>query len=132
MTKCFALVNDDPYSEGTLPPTAAKSKEYINKRGLSIHWEYRPSNHPGLSRKHIFEAVDASLKRLETDYIDVLQIHRYDYDTPREETMRALHGIKILSRYQLKGRSSCHGESEIHRSFIHVRLSILCIATCCR
>ena len=48
----------------------------------------------GLSRKHIFEAVEASLKRLETDYVDVLQIHRYDYDTPREETMKALHGQK--------------------------------------
>lgn len=46
----------------------------------------------GLSRKHIFEAVEASLKRLGTEYIDVLQIHRYDYDTPREETMKALHG----------------------------------------
>jgi len=40
------------------------------------------SNQQGLSRKHIFEAVDASLKRLGTDYIDVLQIHRYDYTTP--------------------------------------------------
>jgi aryl-alcohol dehydrogenase-like predicted oxidoreductase len=46
----------------------------------------------GLSRKHIFDAVDASLKRLGTDYIDLLQIHRYDYETPREETMKALHG----------------------------------------
>jgi len=49
-----------------------------------------------LSRKHIFEAVEASLKRLDVDYIDVLQIHRYDYDTPREETMRALHGTSTL------------------------------------
>ena len=46
----------------------------------------------GLSRKHIFEAVEASLKRLNMDYVDLLQIHRYDYDTPREETMKALHG----------------------------------------
>lgn len=46
----------------------------------------------GLSRKHIFDAVEASLKRLDVEYIDVLQIHRYDYDTPREETMKALHG----------------------------------------
>jgi aryl-alcohol dehydrogenase-like predicted oxidoreductase len=49
----------------------------------------------GLSRKHIFDAVDASLKRLGTDYIDLLQIHRYDYETPREETMKALHGTSL-------------------------------------
>jgi predicted oxidoreductase len=54
----------------------------------------------GLSRKHIFEAVEASLKRLDIDYIDVLQIHRYDYDTPREETMKALHGNPLkISRF---------------------------------
>jgi aryl-alcohol dehydrogenase-like predicted oxidoreductase len=49
----------------------------------------------GLSRKHIFDAVDASLKRLGTNYIDLFQIHRYDYETPREETMKALHGKSL-------------------------------------
>jgi 1-deoxyxylulose-5-phosphate synthase len=49
----------------------------------------------GLSRKHIFEAVENSLERLGMDYVDVLQIHRYDPDTPREETMKALHGISL-------------------------------------
>ena len=59
-----------------------------------VHTSFNPhSDQQGLSRKHIFEAVDASLKRLGTDYIDVLQIHRYDYTTPREETMKALHGV---------------------------------------
>jgi 1-deoxyxylulose-5-phosphate synthase len=48
-----------------------------------------------LSRKNIFDAVERSLKRLGTDYIDVLQIHRYDYTTPREETMKALHGMPL-------------------------------------
>lgn len=67
------------------------------QKSISIKWVRFPlhsrPNYTGLSRKHIFEAVDASLKRLGMDYIDVLQIHRYDYNTPREETMKALHGI---------------------------------------
>lgn len=45
---------------------------------------------PGLSRNAIFSAVNASLKRLEMDYIDLLQIHRFDPNTRPEETMRAL------------------------------------------
>ena len=46
-------------------------------------------NDLGLSRKHIMEAADGSLKRLQTDHIDVYQAHRYDYETPLEETMQA-------------------------------------------
>ncbi len=51
------------------------------------------ANDRGLSRKHIMEAVDASLKRLGTDYIDLYQIHRFDYDTPMEETVEALNDV---------------------------------------
>jgi aryl-alcohol dehydrogenase-like predicted oxidoreductase len=47
----------------------------------------------GLSRKHIFDSVDASLKRLNLEYIDLLQIHRFDPNTPVKETMKALHDI---------------------------------------
>jgi aryl-alcohol dehydrogenase-like predicted oxidoreductase len=47
----------------------------------------------GLSRKAILEQVDASLRRLDTDYVDLLQIHRFDPDVPVEETMEALHRL---------------------------------------
>ena len=48
-------------------------------------------NGKGLSRKEIFFELDQSLKRLETDYVDLYQIHRWDYETPIEETLEALH-----------------------------------------
>src|ERR1700741_435489 len=50
-------------------------------------------NDQGLSRKHIMEAIDASLRRLGTDYVDLYQIHRWDYHIPIEETMETLHNI---------------------------------------
>jgi aryl-alcohol dehydrogenase-like predicted oxidoreductase len=50
-------------------------------------------NDYGLSRKHVLNSIDASLKRLGTDYVDLYQIHRWDYETSIEETMEALHDI---------------------------------------
>jgi aryl-alcohol dehydrogenase-like predicted oxidoreductase len=50
-------------------------------------------NDSGLSRKHIFEAVDGSLRRLQTDHIDLYQAHRYDHETPLDETLRALEDL---------------------------------------
>ncbi len=66
----------------------------------------QPPNSCGLSRKRVFEAVDASLKRLGTDYIDLYQIHRWDYDTPIEETMEALHDIVKAGKVRYIGASS--------------------------
>lgn len=68
------------------------TKDYVNKGGLS--------------RGALFRAVDASLKRLGTDYIDLLQIHRFDSNTPVEETMRALHDLVTSGKVNYIGASS--------------------------
>jgi len=60
----------------------------------------------GLSRKHIFESVDASLKRLQLDYIDLLQIHRFDPHTPPKETMEALNDMVRSGKVRYIGASS--------------------------
>jgi aryl-alcohol dehydrogenase-like predicted oxidoreductase len=60
----------------------------------------------GLSRRAIFEQVDASLSRLGTDYIDLYQIHRFDPDTPVEETMEALHDVVKAGKVRYIGASS--------------------------
>ncbi|RPD71324.1 Aldo/keto reductase [Lentinus tigrinus ALCF2SS1-7] len=64
-------------------------------------------NQMGLNRKYIFDSVQASLKRLQLDYIDVLQCHGFDYDTPVEETMRALDEIVKAGWVRYIGMSSC-------------------------
>jgi 1-deoxyxylulose-5-phosphate synthase len=63
-------------------------------------------NDGGLSRKHILQAIDASLRRLGTDHIDLYQIHRWDYDTPIEETMEALHDVVRAGKARYIGASS--------------------------
>ncbi|HEY4069887.1 MAG TPA: aldo/keto reductase [Burkholderiaceae bacterium] len=60
-------------------------------------------NERGLSRKHILASVDASLRRLQTDYIDLLQIHRWDYETPIEETLSALNDVVRAGKVRYLG-----------------------------
>jgi len=63
-------------------------------------------NARGLSRKAIFTAIDASLARLGTDYVDLYQIHRWDYKTPIEETLEALHDVVKSGKARYLGASS--------------------------
>ncbi|KAJ0167561.1 Versiconal hemiacetal acetate reductase [Colletotrichum tanaceti] len=65
-------------------------------------------NQMGLSRKHVFHAVDKCLERLGTEYIDVLQIHRLDRETPPEEIMRALHDVVQSGKVRYIGASSMY------------------------
>jgi len=63
-------------------------------------------NDRGLSRKHILDSIDKSLKRLQMDYVDLYQIHRWDYSTPIDETMDALDAVVKLGRARYIGASS--------------------------
>jgi aryl-alcohol dehydrogenase (NADP+) len=66
----------------------------------------RGVNARGLSRKHILEAIDGSLRRLDVDYVDLYQIHRYDPETPIEETLEALHDVVRAGKARYIGASS--------------------------
>jgi aryl-alcohol dehydrogenase-like predicted oxidoreductase len=65
-------------------------------------------NDGGLSRKHIMNSIDNSLRRLKTDYVDLYQIHRWDYNTPIEETMEALHDVVKAGKARYIGASSMY------------------------
>jgi aryl-alcohol dehydrogenase-like predicted oxidoreductase len=74
-----------------------------------VHGAMRPGpNGRGLSRKAILHEIDASLKRLGTDFVDLYQIHRWDPATPIEETMEALHGVVRAGKARYIGASSMH------------------------
>jgi aryl-alcohol dehydrogenase-like predicted oxidoreductase len=65
-------------------------------------------NGAGLSRKHIMSEIDKSLKRLQTDYVDLYIIHRWDYNTPIEETMEALHDLVKMGKVRYIGASAMY------------------------
>jgi 1-deoxyxylulose-5-phosphate synthase len=72
-----------------------------------VHGQAMPGeNGRGLSRKHIMASIDASLERLELDYVDLYQIHRWDPLTPIEETMEALHDVVKAGKARYIGASS--------------------------
>ncbi|HHY49452.1 MAG TPA: aldo/keto reductase, partial [Alphaproteobacteria bacterium] len=74
-----------------------------------VYFEMGPGpNERGLSRKHILSSIDASLKRLGTDYVDLYQIHRWDYETPIEETMEALDDVVRAGKARYIGASAMY------------------------
>ncbi|KAL4782553.1 Aldo/keto reductase [Aspergillus varians] len=86
-----------PVGRGLEQPMAMSDDEKDNSGYL---------NQYGLSRKHIFESIDASLRRLDLPYVDLLQIHRFDPRTPVRETMEALHDVVKSGKVRYIGASS--------------------------
>ena len=84
----------DVYAGGRAEEVLGKALAGERRSGIElfskVYWPTGPGrNDRGLSRKHVLESIDASLSRLGTDYLDLYQAHRYDYETPLEETMLA-------------------------------------------
>ena len=104
----------DVYSLGASEEiTGQLLKEFTRREDVVIATKvYNPMgdgpNERGLSRKHIMASIDASLKRLDTDYVDLYQIHRWDRETPIEETLEALHDIVKAGKARYVGASSMY------------------------
>jgi aryl-alcohol dehydrogenase (NADP+) len=102
----------DMYSLGVSEEISGKLlKEFANREEIVLATKvYFPigkgPNGGGLSRKHIMEAIDNSLRRLGTEYVDLYQIHRWDNTTPIEETMEALHDVVKAGKALYIGASS--------------------------
>jgi aryl-alcohol dehydrogenase-like predicted oxidoreductase len=85
----------DAYANGAAETVLGEALKGERRESLEIltkvYWPTGPKgpNDSGLSRKHIMESIDGSLRRLQTDYVDLYQAHRYDVETPLEETMQA-------------------------------------------
>ena len=100
------------YSGGASEEIVGRAlKDYANRDEVVIATKvYFPMrkgpNSGGLSRKAIMSEIDKSLKRLGTDYVDLYQIHRWDYNTPIEETMEALHDVVKAGKARYIGASS--------------------------
>lgn len=92
MTKAFFPVYDDQPGAMNWDRDVCSDPKLVNRAGLN--------------RKALIEAVDGSLRRLQTDYVDVLQIHRLDRTTPFEEIMKTLHDLVMAGKVRYIGASS--------------------------
>ncbi len=102
------------YSAGVSEEVTGRALKDFTKReevviATKVYFPYNDKpNQGGLSRVHIVQAVEESLRRLDTDYIDLYQIHRWDYDTPIEETLEALHDLVKSGKVRYIGASSMY------------------------
>ena len=110
----------DVYANTKAESVLGKALAGERREGLEIftkvYWPTGPGKHNdhGLSRKHILESIDGSLRRLGTDYVDLYQAHRYDHETPLEETMEAFADVVRAGKALYIGVSEWRAE-EIRR-----------------
>ena len=104
----------DVYSQGESERVTGKAlKEYAKRHEVVIATKVNgpmgaDPNNRGLSRKHILDSIDRSLHRLGVDYVDLYQIHRFDYETPIEETLEALNDVVRAGKARYIGASSMY------------------------
>ena len=104
----------DVYSQGESERVTGKAlKEYAKRDEVVIATKVNgpmgaDPNNRGLSRKHILDGIDRSLQRLGVDYVDLYQIHRFDYETPIEETLEALNDVVRAGKARYIGASSMY------------------------
>ncbi len=104
----------DVYSDGTSEEFLGRALRDLARReevvvATKVHGTMHPGPHGGgLSRAHVMQAIDASLRRLGTDYVDLYQIHRWDPTVPIEETMEALHDVVKAGKARYLGASSMY------------------------
>jgi len=102
----------DMYSLGVSEEVTGRLLKECSRRqdvliATKVYWPTGDGpNDRGLSRKHILDSVEASLRRLDTDYIDLYYIHRWDYSTPVEETLEALNDVVRQGKVRYLGASS--------------------------
>src|SRR3954447_3693104 len=104
----------DMYSRGVSEEVLGRAlRDFAKREDVVIATKVRypmgdGPNDQGLSRKHIFDAIDASLRRLGVDHVDLYQIHRFDRETPIEETLEALNDLVRAGKVRYLGASSMH------------------------
>ena len=100
----------DVYAQGKAEEVLGRALHGVRRDSIEIFtkvfWPTGPNpNNRGLSRKHILESCDASLRRLQIDHLDLLQAHRFDVDTPLEETLRAFDDLVRMGKVHYIGVS---------------------------
>ncbi|HEY1653087.1 MAG TPA: aldo/keto reductase family protein [Acidimicrobiales bacterium] len=105
----------DVYAQGAAESVLGRALKGVRRDSIEIftktYWPTGPNpNNRGLSRKHIMESLHSSLERLQTDHVDLLQAHRFDYEAPLEETMKAFDDLVRQGKVHYVGVSEWNAD----------------------